>query len=263
MLAEDSRCGFRSHITKKKDQPGSQVRTMGESYSQQAVHECAEGGGCRRAQRQIFVAGPASWTAGATRVLSRLPGAGDSLPPRFPPHRALVSPRDPDLSHLDAPGWWSDDEVAVMLPSIEEREERTLQKKLRRYSLDDTDMMALTHITEEDEAMAEAVAGESGRTRVPDPVARVVLDPGVLRQRVLCSKKSAKTTFGIWFSAEYAQLANGDEGARLSKQLGEEGEWALFFIELVDPSHASGAEPTGMEILFEAIACANLGRIQN
>ena len=110
--------------------------------------------------------------------------------------------------------------------------------------------------------MLEAVAGESGRMRVPKLVARVVLEPDVLRQRVLRSKKSAQITLDIWFSAEYARLVNGDEGARLFKQLGGEGECALLFAGLVDQSHASGAEPTCMKILFGAIACANLEHIR-
>ena len=50
-------------------------------------------------------------------------------------------------------------EVAAKLPSVGEREERVLQKELRRYSLDDTDIAALTQIIEEEEAMSEAVAG--------------------------------------------------------------------------------------------------------
>lgn len=252
MLAEDLAVDSRSH-TGKKTCVFLQARIMEESYSQQAVRECAEGGSRRRAQRQLFVAGPASRTAGVAHVLSGLPGAGDNLAPRSPPRRAPVSPRD--HAHRDAVGWWSDDdEVAAKLPSVDEREERVLQKELRRYSLDDTDIAALTQIIEEEEAMSEAVAG--CRKRVPEPVARLVPIPDVLRRRVLRSKKSAQITFDLWFSAECDRLVIGDDGARLSKQLGDEGEWALFFIALVHRSNAGGAEPVGMAVMFNAIACA-------
>ena len=65
-----------------------------------------------------------------------------------------------------------------MMPSVDEREERVRQNELRQYSLDDTDMAALTHIIEEEGAMSGAVAG--CRTRVPEPVTRLVLIPDVL-----------------------------------------------------------------------------------
>ena len=130
-----------------------------------------------------------------------------------------------------------------MISSVEELEERALQNELCRYSLDDTDMMSLTQITEEEEAMAKAVAGESGRTRVTEPAARAVLE-----RAYCCSAWRARGR------AHRTPLTNWDEGARLSEEWGDEGEWALFFIELVDRSNVSGTEPVGMDVLFDAIA---------
>ena len=103
MLAEDLAVNSRSNGG-QNIQRVPQVGTMEEWYSQQAVRECAKYGGQRRAQRQLFAAGPASRAAGAARVLSGMPGAGDRLAPRSPPRHAPVSPREPDPSHLDAPG---------------------------------------------------------------------------------------------------------------------------------------------------------------